>query len=128
MPRSHPGAGRNGAASLGVTVMSLESAIYQWQQGERRLRSEPAERTARLERVIEALVAELRRRLGGRFSSEELVELYRQGTVWCLQVAMKVAPEDPWAWEAGTVVDAAFARYLREASDYAGGRRQLRDA
>ena len=108
--------------------MSLESAIYQWQQGERRLRSEPAERLARLERVIEALVAELRRRLGGRFSSEELVELYRQGTVWCLQVAMKVAPEDPWAWEAGTVVDAAFARYLREASDYAGGRRQLRES
>src|SRR5215472_1990101 len=116
--RFGPCSRRNGAASLGVTVMSLESAIYQWQQGERRLRSEPAERSARLERVIEALVAELRRRLGGRFSSEELVALYRQGTVWCLQVAMKVAPEDPWAWEAGTVVDAAFARYLREASDY----------
>ena len=108
--------------------MSLESAIYQWQQGERRLRSEPAERMARLERVTDALVAELRRRLGGRFSSDELVELYRQGTVWCLQVAMKVAPEDPWAWEAGMVVDAAFARYLREASDYAGGRIQLRES
>ena len=31
----------------------------------------------------------------------------------------------PWAWEAGVVVDAAFARYLREAADYAGGRRTL---
>ena len=35
---------------------------------------------------------------------------------------MRVAPEDPWAWDAGVVVDAAFARYLREATDYAGGR------
>jgi len=78
--------------------------------------------------VIEALVAELRRRLGGRFSAQELAELYDTGTSWCLQVAMRVAPEDPWAWEAGIVVDAAFARYLREASDYAGGRREVGDA
>jgi hypothetical protein len=53
----------------------------------------------------------------------ELVELYERGTAWCLQLAMRTAPEDPWAWEAGVVVDAAFARYLREADDYAGGRR-----
>ena len=105
--------------------MSFENANYQWQQGERRLRAEPPERRARLEHVTDALVAELRRRLGGRFSSEELVQLYGSSTAWCLQVAMKVAPEDPWAWEAGVVVDAAFGRYLREAADYAGGRREV---
>jgi hypothetical protein len=108
--------------------MSFESAAYQWQQGERRLDAAPAERTALLERVIVALVAEVRRRLGGRFSTEELVDLYDGGTSWCLQVAMKVAPEDPWAWEAGVVVDAAFSRYLREAADFAGGRRTLSEA
>ena len=102
--------------------MSFENAIYQWQQGERRLRDAPAERQAVLERVVGALVSELRRRLGGRFSSQELAELYGQGTAWGLQLAMKTAPEDPWAWDAGVVVDAAFARYLREATDYAGGR------
>lgn len=106
--------------------MSFENAIYQWQQGERRVLAAPAERGSLLERVIETLVAELRRRLGGRFDAEELVELYDSGTGWCLQVAMKVAPEDPWAWEAGVVADAAFARYLREAADYAGGRREIR--
>jgi hypothetical protein len=105
--------------------VSFENANYQWQQGERRLHSEPPERRPRMEHVIDALVAELRRRLGGRFSSEELVALYGSGTGWCLQVAMKVAPEDPWAWEAGVVVDAAFGRYLREAADYAGGRREI---
>lgn len=105
--------------------MSFETASYQWLQGERRLSSAPAERRAQLERVTAALVADLRRRLGGRFSSGELVALYERGTGWCLQVAMSVARDDPWAWEAGVVVDAAFARYLREAADYAGGRRAL---
>jgi hypothetical protein len=105
--------------------VAFENAIYQWRQGERRLAAAPPERGSLLERVTDALVAELRRHLGGRFSSEELVELYGRGTDWCLQVAMKVAPADPWAWEAGVVVDAAFARYLREATDYAGGTRAL---
>lgn len=108
--------------------MSFETAIYQWQQGERRLQAAPAEHGSVLERVTDALVAELRRRLGGRFATEELVELYDGGTMWCMQVAMKLAPEEPWAWEAGVVVDAAFARYLREAADYAGGRRTLSEA
>jgi hypothetical protein len=106
--------------------VSFENAIYQWQQGERRVQAAPTQREPLLERVIDALVAELRRRLGGRFYAEELVELYDRGTGWCLQVAMKVAPVDPWAWEAGVVADAAFARYLREAADYAGGRREIR--
>ncbi len=106
--------------------MPFENAIYQWQQGERRLRAAPPERRSLQERVTAALVAELRRRLGGRFSSEELAQLYERGTAWCLQLAMKVAPDDPWAWEAGVVVDAAFGRYLREAADYAGGRTEIR--
>ena len=38
-------------------------------------------------------------------------------------VAAAVAPEDPEAWDVRIVGDAAFARYLREASDFAGGRR-----
>ena len=105
--------------------MSYETAIYQWQQGERRLQGAPAARRAVLERVTDALVAELRRRLGGRFSADELVALYERGTAWCLQVAMEEAPADPWAWDSAVVVDAAFGRYLREATDYAGGRRTL---
>ncbi len=75
--------------------------------------------------MIAALVSELRRRLGGGFTAEELSELYDSGTAWCMQVAMRVAPEEPWAWEAGIVIDAAFNRYLREATDYAGGRREV---
>jgi hypothetical protein len=103
-------------------VPGFENAIYQWQQGERRLGGAPPERRVALERIVDALVAELRRRLGGRFSAEELAQLYERGTSWCLQLAMGIAPDDPWAWDSGVVVDAAFGRYLREATDYAGGR------
>ena len=36
---------------------------------------------------------------------------------------MSLPPTMPFAWDLRIVGDAAFARYLREASDYAGGRR-----
>jgi hypothetical protein len=104
---------------------SFQDVVFQWRGGERRVNQSAPERRALLERVIEALVAELRRRLGGRFYTQELVALYGQGTSWCLQMAMQLAPEDPWAWDAALVADAAFNRYLRAAADYAGGRRSV---
>jgi hypothetical protein len=103
-------------------VLGFDNAFYQWQQGERRLAQAAPERRPLLQRIVDTLVVELRKRLGGRFSAEELAELYGRGTSWCLQLAMDVAPEDPWAWDSSIVIDAAFARYLREATDYAGGR------
>jgi hypothetical protein len=103
--------------------VSVEHTLFQWREGERRVREAPAERRGLLERVTERLVAELRRRLGGTFTTGELVELYLAGTDWCLDIAVAAAPQAPWAWEAGTVADAAFGRYAREAADYAGGRR-----
>jgi len=101
----------------------FETAIHQWQDGERRARQAPPDQRIALERVIAKLVAELRRRLGGPFTVDELVELYEAGTSWTTDVAYATAPGAPWAWDARTVADAAFARYLREATDYAGGRR-----
>lgn len=106
-------------------MAGFDSALYQWQQGERRLADASPERRALLQRIVDALTGELRRRLGGRFTAEELAELYAGGTAWCLQLAMDIAPEDPWAWDSRVVVDAAFARYLREAVDFAGGRLTL---
>lgn len=103
-------------------VSGFENAINQWREGERRLSRASPDQSHLLQRIADSLVVELRKRLGGRFSAEELAELYGKGTSWCLQLAMEIAPEDPWAWDSRTVVDAAFARYLREAVDYAGGR------
>jgi hypothetical protein len=104
--------------------LRFEDLIGLWQEGERRLRdSPPAERSAQ-ERVVEALVAELRHRLGGAFSVHELARLYlEQGTDWCFQIATRVAPTQPAAWDMTTVAGAAFALYAREAGDYMIGRR-----
>jgi hypothetical protein len=101
-----------------------EDLIGLWQDGQRRMsQAEPADRAA-MERVTDALVADLRRRLGGPFTVQELAQLYaEQGTDWCFDIAVRVAPSRPAAWDMPTVVGAAFARYAREASDYTTGRR-----
>jgi hypothetical protein len=103
--------------------MPFETALDQWQAGERRLADAPPGDRAALERVTSKVHDELRRRLGGPFTTEELVELYDAGTGWISDLAVAVAPDAPHAWDVRVVGDAAFARYLREATDYAGGRR-----
>lgn len=106
--------------------MPFETALPQWEEGERRLRTAGPDLRPVAERVTRHIVDELRRRLGGPFTTEELVELYdRGGTTWCTDAAVAAAPDHPEAWDATLVGDAAFHRYLREASDFAGGRRRL---
>ena len=107
--------------------MPLETAIDQWNDGQRRLDAAPADAKPVLERVTRRVEAELRRRLGGPFTTEELVDLYDQGTGWVTDVAYDAAPEHPDAWDVRVVGDAAFARYLREASDFAGGKVRIDD-
>ena len=102
--------------------MPFETAVEQWEAGLRRLADAYPEQEPTLERVTRAIEAQLRRRLGGAFTTDELAALYDSGTDWTLDLAVSVAPGAPWAWDQRVVADAAFARYLREASDYAGGR------
>jgi hypothetical protein len=110
-----------------VGPVRFEEAIGLWEEGARRLEAAaPADRVA-LERVRDEIVTELRRRLGGPFTSTELADLYSQGTDWCFDIAVRSAPGTPEAWDVPTVAGAAFARYLRAASDYSGGRRGDRE-
>ena len=99
--------------------MRTEEVIGLWQEGQRRLAdAEPSDRRA-LERVVDEVVGELRRRLGGPFTVRELAELYLdQGTDWAFQTAIRVAPGTPAAWDMTTVAGAAFTRYVREAIDF----------
>lgn len=103
--------------------MSFDTAIQQWRKGEQRLDDAPPHERPALERVTARIHAELRRKLGGAFTVDELASLYDEGTGWCLDLAVAVAPGAPWAWDARTTADAAFGRYVREAIDFAGGRR-----
>ena len=73
--------------------MAFENVFGLWQEGLRRLeRADPDVRPA-LERVVDALVLELRRQLGGPFTTDELAALYlERGTDWCFEIAVRVAP------------------------------------
>jgi hypothetical protein len=111
-----------------VVVLRFDEVVGLWREGQRRLaQADPTVRPA-LERVTEAIVDELRRRMGGLFTTEELARYYGdEGIDWCFEVAVRAAPSNPDAWDLTTVANAAFARYLREASDYAGGARIARE-
>lgn len=102
--------------------MHFDEAIGLWEEGVRRLNAAPPAERPALERVRDEIVIQLRRRLGGPFTSTELAELYSAGTDWCYDLAVRTAPTVPEAWDIPTVAGAAFARYLRGASDYSGGR------
>jgi hypothetical protein len=97
---------------------AVENAIFQWEEGERRLRemSEPAR--GQLENAVTVVLDELRRRLGSAFTVEELASFYARDVDWASDLAQSQAAGTDSSW----VVDAAFNRYAREATNYAGGR------
>lgn len=92
---------------------SIDLALDQWGQGERRIAGDPV-----LDATADAVLAELRKRLGGGFRISELADLYGDDTDWALEVAQRHSVST----DTSAAVDAAFARYARQASDYAGGR------
>ena len=97
---------------------AIENARYQWDEGERRLRQAEPEHAAALDPVLWQIVDELRKRLGSTFTLEELATLYNEGTDWADYIASRRSA----GLDTSTVVDAAFARYAREAWNFSGGR------
>jgi hypothetical protein len=99
---------------------SVPNALFQWEEGERRVR-EAADLVRRdLERATFVVIEELRRRLGSSFSVEELAALYATDVDWGFDLATRAGAGSDAAW----VVDAAFGSYAREATNFAGGRRR----
>src|SRR5215204_6130346 len=100
---------------------AIENARFQWEEGERRVRQADEATASDLDRATFAVLDELRRRLGSTFSVAELADLYGSGTDWADDIAQRhrAGSDSPW------VVDAAFNRYAREASDFAGGRMRV---
>jgi hypothetical protein len=100
----------------------LESARHQWDEGVRRLESESAEgaRSRHLAILIDAVTAELRRRVGQTFTLAELAEAYDGSEDWVLEVVSRsVQPRfRAGVRDAAVVQDAAFGRYARGAVDY----------
>ena len=99
---------------------ALENALFQWEEGERRVREAPEPRRHQLERAADTVLLELRKRLGSTFAVHELADFYGLGTDWAAELARDAGGD------ASLVVDAAFGRYAREAANFAGGRARER--
>lgn len=100
--------------------MSLELARQQWEDGARRLReaARDPQLRGRLRTLEDALVAELRRRVGGSFTLDELAATYERADDWLRDVVAETAPVPGWELLAVTAGDAAFHRFARGAVDY----------
>ena len=96
---------------------ALENALFQWEEGDRRVRDDLA-----LERALGSVLEELRRRLGSSFVVGELADFYAQDTDWAHDLAVSAGAGSDASW----VVDAAFNRYAQEASNFSGGRARQR--
>jgi hypothetical protein len=113
--------------SLANVDYPLENALFQWEEGYRRLEEVRGDPRAyrRAARAVDAIRDELRRRIGPTFRAGQLAGLYAEGTDWAAEIVLREssdAPVDP-----ASLTDAAFWLYLRGASDFAGGRQVVLD-
>ena len=98
-----------------VTEAEVESARREWADGHRRLREEGDER---LQRQIDEVAAELRRRVGGTFTLRELAVAYADAERWSRAVVSERAPAPGWPLTLSIVEAAAFHLYSLGAQDY----------
>jgi hypothetical protein len=99
--------------------MDLELARQQWDDGDRRVQSLRRDRKRYGEVLadVDAVVADLRRRIGQTFTLAELADAYDGADDWARELLDERFP-DAVPHEPGTVTDAAFHVYARGASDY----------
>lgn len=96
----------------------VATARFQWDDGLRRLAARAGDRSAVWrEHVIDATMAELRRRLGMSFTTADLAREYATASGWFMAIAADEAPGHPEAWEPSVVMDAAFGRFRAHAKD-----------
>jgi len=101
-------------------MTTVEGARREWAEGHRRFAraaSDPA-RADVLHRQLDVVTDELRRRVGGTFTLEELADAYGGADGWLLTVVGERAPSKGWARTASLAGDAAFHAYSRAAQDY----------
>jgi hypothetical protein len=100
--------------------IALEQTRREWELGHRRLQHEVRETTlgdAWLSE-LEAVTAELRRRVGQSFTLAELAAAYASAEVWSREAVEETEPASGWPRRLSTVTDAAFHLYSRGAVDY----------
>ena len=115
-----PAPGTRSPAQYHRPTVSIELARQQWQDGARRVKEAARDplRHGRLMTVVDALVVELRRRVGGIYTLQELADEYERVDRWALSVVAENAAVPGWESALTTAQDAAFHTYARGAQDY----------
>jgi hypothetical protein len=104
-----------------VASVEVVLARRQWEEGRRRFDEESrddARRQASLLAALEAVMGELRKRVGQTFSLEELTSAYANAEDWVREAIDEHAAFPGWPRSVTTVQDAAFHLYSRGATDY----------
>ena len=104
----------HGADDAGPMDPAVESAVFAWRQGVARLYEPGPLRGPRL-RIAEAVTVEIRRRVGPTFTLPQLVGVYDEAAGWYTELAARVVPGVPEAWDAAVALDGAFGVYARAA-------------
>ena len=99
----------------------LDVVRREWEQGYRRFEAATREPVAgdRLQRQLEVVTDELRKRIGQTFTLEELAAAYDAADDWARDVVSEHAASPGWPRTLAMVEDAAFHLYQRGAVDYA---------
>ena len=100
--------------------VALEQTRREWELGHRRLQ-EQAQESARGEAILgelDAVVGELRKRIGGSFTLAELADAYPGAEAWSRAAVEELEPMAGWPRRLSMVTDAAFHVYSRGAVDY----------
>jgi hypothetical protein len=96
----------------------VESARRDWEDGYRRLQTDAAELAAPLHAQVAAITDELRRRVGGIYTTAELAQAYRDADRWARDAVAEAWPAPGWERTLAVATDAAFHAYARGAVDY----------
>jgi hypothetical protein len=103
-----------------VFSSAAQHARQEWQEGHRRLQEAARDPLVgdRLHAQLDAVVAELRRRLGETFTLAQLADAYSGSEDWAREVVSERAPVPDWPRTVALATDAAFYAYARGAVDY----------
>jgi hypothetical protein len=104
-----------------VATAAVETARREWEESSRRLEAEAGDPTRYrlLLDQVDAVRAELRRRIGQTFTLAELVDEYARAERWSREAVEESAPAPGWPRTLSVVEGAAFHAYARGATDYA---------
>lgn len=105
----------------------VENAVLQWEDGYalvKEAQAQGGQRATAVGRLVVGIERELRKRLGSRFSVDELASLYGEQADAMLDRALAGLPDSRAMGDAAAACDAAFYLYMREASDFGGGGRR----